>query len=260
MVLVGATYQNNMVFIMAFLLFSFGIIAMVQTHHNLDGLIVESLFIEPGFAHTKGRARLRVKTRKKKPLILTVFETKEIKITSDLIVSGHPNLLEGPVSYGKRGAYNLKKIKVKTIYPYGLFVAWQWHPISTTYFVYPERFGSQLYTFRTSRDGEDFSGHKKFRDGDSLRHVDWKAFARERPLLLKEFHDGNSTTHLFDFDKVLASNTEQKLSQLSKWISETYSNRNNFGLILKGKIIPASNGTEHFHRCLRELAKYEEAS
>jgi uncharacterized protein (DUF58 family) len=256
MVMVGATYQNNMVFIMAFLLFSLAIIAMIQTHHNLDGLVIENVLVDSGFANGTGRIQVRAQSAKKRAFISTVFEGKNVRAFADIVEADKKNFIDGFVQYGPRGVYTINRIKVKTVFPYGLFVAWQYHKVNAEFHVYPERLGDLTLPKKSTIEGEDFSGHKKFSDKDSLRHVDWKAYARGRPLLLKEFKDGADVTYLFDIDQVKKDDVEQKLSQLSKWISETYAERKYFGLILGRKIVPPSNSAEQFHRCLRELAKY----
>lgn len=256
MVMVGATYQNNMVFIMAFLLFSLAIIAMIQTHHNLDGLVVENILVESGFANSTGQIQIRAQSSKKRPFIATVYEGKGVRAFADVIDVEKKNFIRGSIEYGSRGVYKINRIKVKTVFPYGLFVAWQYHKVNAEYHVYPERLGDIKLPHKATAEGEDFSGHKKFSDKDSLRHVDWKAFARGRPLLLKEFKEGAEVTYLFDIDEIKKDNLEQRLSQLSKWISESHAERKHFGLVLGRKVIPPSNGAEQFHRCLRELAKY----
>ena len=256
MVMVGATYQNNMVFVMAFLLFSLAIIAMVQTHHNIDGLVVESLTISSGFSRNTGKIQIRAISKKNRNYIATVYEGKGIRAFGEMVDATQKNLIEGSVEFGPRGVYKIDRIKVKTVFPYGLFVAWQYHRVEAEYHVYPERKGSLSLPIRASSEGEDFSGHKKFTDKDSIRHVDWKAYARGRPLLLKEFKEGAEATYIFDIDEIQSDNVEQKLSQLAKWISETHADRKSFGLTLGKKKVLPSNGNEQLHRCLRELARY----
>lgn len=257
MILVGATYSNNMVFIMAFILFSLGNIAMIQTHHNLNGLTILDVYVDSGFAESQSRVTFRVQTQKKKSFFALTLEQKGLEAIADVIEADRINLVTGHIQFSKRGKYKLNRVKVKTVFPYGLFVAWQWHTVQAEYFVYPKPFGSLTPQSSTLVEGDDFSGLKRYRDGDSLKHVDWKAVSRGRPMMIKEFNEGVPSTQIFDISSIPIINPEEKLSQLSQWVSDAFKERNSFGLILGDRRIHASNGREHLHRCLSELAKYE---
>ena len=55
---------------------------------------------------------------------------------------------------------------------------------------------------------------RPFRDGDSPRQVDWKAYAREAPLLVKEYSAMGSELRMFDFSQLGNLGTEARLEQL----------------------------------------------
>ena len=53
-----------------------------------------------------------------------------------------------------------------------------------------------------SAGADEWLGLRPFRDGDSPRQVDWKAYAREAPLLVKEYSAAGSELRMFDFNQL----------------------------------------------------------
>src|SRR5262249_47476384 len=116
------------------------------------------------------------------------------------------------------------------------------------------------YASRQSlRDGtEDFRGFRDYVQGDSPRHIHWKALARGAPLLVKEYAAASQTPVVFDLDDVRARDTENRLSQLCRWIVEADRNGAVYGLGLPGVLIPLASGPVHRRRCLTALARFGE--
>jgi uncharacterized protein (DUF58 family) len=259
MLVVGAVYANNMVFMMAFALFGLGNIAMLQTHKNINSLIVESAHVSSGFAGDKVPVIIRVKNRKKNNFIVVEFRVLDQTIEALQIEANTNSIIQGSFLLAKRGHYTGQRVRVQTVFPYGLFVAWQWHHVNIDFYVYPKPVGQQEPLFQQGGNGEDFSGHRDFREGDSLRHVNWKSFAKGRPKLVKEFKDGNPHASIYTLEQVEGDDLERRLSQLTKWITDAFDNKWDFGLHLRNKTIAVGTGKEHLHRCLKELATHEAA-
>ena len=62
------------------------------------------------------------------------------------------------------------------------------------------------------------SGCAPFRDGDSPRQVDWKAYAREAPLLVKEYQPAGAELRCLILRSVPARGPEARLAQLARWV------------------------------------------
>jgi uncharacterized protein (DUF58 family) len=109
---------------------------------------------------------------------------------------------------------------------------------------------------------DEWAGLRPFRDGDSPRQVDWKAYAREAPLLVKEYQAFNSELHRFDYARVRLPDVEARLSQLARWVVDADSQGEPYSLELPGTSIPADSGPEQRQRCLAALARFgiEEAA
>jgi len=106
---------------------------------------------------------------------------------------------------------------------------------------------------------DEWATLRVFRDGDSPRQVAWKAYARGGPLLVKEYTASGSAERLFDFDVLAGLATEQRLSQLCKWIVTAAADEERFGLRLPRVHIELDQGAAHRQRCLRALARHDPA-
>jgi uncharacterized protein (DUF58 family) len=103
---------------------------------------------------------------------------------------------------------------------------------------------------------DEWLGLRPFRDGDSPRQVDWKAYAREAPLLVKEYQPPGAELRLFDFAAVPLADTEGRLSQLARWVVDAEAQGERYGLTLPGVRVAPERGPAHRHRCLSLLARF----
>jgi len=92
-------------------------------------------------------------------------------------------------------------------------------------------------------------------DGEAAE-VDWKAYAREAPLLVKEYSPAGSELHLFDFAQLTDPDTEARLSQLARWVVDAEAHGERYGVVLPGVLLRPDRGPEHRHRCLAALAVF----
>jgi uncharacterized protein (DUF58 family) len=109
---------------------------------------------------------------------------------------------------------------------------------------------------RGGSEVDEWLGLRRFRDGDSPRQVDWKAYAREAPLLVKEYQPSGAELRLFDFAAVPLADTEGRLSQLARWVVDAEAQGERYGLTLPGVRVAPERGPAHRHRCLSLLARF----
>lgn len=272
MILIGASYQNNLVNLLAYFMLSLIFIAMIQTHNNLTRIHITSVDVEGGFAGgeivittTLGNAgtdsRFAIESDVSRLKLLSRYE-------NHLPLIGQGALkLRSSYRAEKRGRFELKRVKLSTTYPLGLFRSWQWYPVSTTYFVYPERKSlrpppsiqapTETALQTLGHAGDDFSGHRRYETGDSAKHIDWKARARGRPLLVKQFMTGEAGALEFDWSRLASLTDEDRLSQLAEWIDTARRTKSLFVLKLPGTSLPASHGLQYSVRCLEALAAFD---
>ncbi len=103
-----------------------------------------------------------------------------------------------PMSFEKRGLYNLGPAELKTTDPFGLLRFARRFPETTEVVVYPEVHDLPGFPLRGSgadagtrgsfsQRGDEFSGLREYRRGDERRHIHWKSVARTGQLVVKEF-------------------------------------------------------------------------
>ncbi len=271
---VGAIYNNNLVNLLSFFLASIAIVSMVQTHDNLKGVKLKTIRSSSGFADSF----ITVETTLENPTKSTRFNLQVRlpglefyeEIEDSVPISAFSrNRFQGVYRTQKRGVYKISRVQISSIYPLGLFYAWTYVDTESQYFVYPKAFGRQPLpddsvegeTSRFSQShGEDFSGHRNFQNADSPRRVDWKAFARGRGTLVKEFRSGSSKSLLLDYGACKQNQLEERLEQLSLWIEYCRKKEIPFALRLPDQYIDTGLGVRHVKKTLEELAQFKAES
>jgi uncharacterized protein (DUF58 family) len=169
-----------------------------------------------------------------------------------------------PGSGENRGMYPLGSIIIRTSYPFGLIWASYRLPVDVEYYVYPKPKGTSVWpTLRpggehgsptSNKPGDDFSGVRAYMPGESLRHVDWKAFARGRPLSIKQFSGGAGYELWLDAAAMDRLPLEMRLSQLALWIVNAEKEEIPYALKLGRTTLPLGLGPAHSRRALEALA------
>ena len=164
----------------------------------------------------------------------------------------------------RRGVYQFDSLLVRTYYPFGLFWASIRVPVGLEYFIYPRPAGSGTWptlhpsvdgdSLNSQKAGDDFSGVRAYMPGESLRHVDWKAFARGRPLSVKQFTGGGGHELWLDASEMNRLPLESRLSQLALWIVNAEKEEIPYALRLGRTTLPLGLGPTQSRRALEALA------
>jgi uncharacterized protein (DUF58 family) len=266
MLLAGLNYANSLTLFLTFLLAAFALVAMQQCHRNLLGTEVASALAPPVFAGSTGRVQLTLAN----PAALARARLEAALPGGEVMTADLPahaqRRLELPLATSARGVVRIERVKLATAHPFGLFRAWTWVHTPVELLVYPRPRGrlpmptqSALQRGLRAQAGagaDEWAGLRPFRDGDSPRQVDWKAYARAAPLLVKEYTDGASELRLFEFAALAQLDLEARLSQLARWVVDAEARGERYGLALPGTWLPPERGPEHRHRCLAALALF----
>jgi uncharacterized protein (DUF58 family) len=102
---------------------------------------------------------------------------------------------------------------------------------------------------------EDFHDFRRYRPGDNLRHVLWRAYAKGQPLQSQVFAESLSQSHWLDYDAV-EGDRERRLGVLCFWVLELQRSNEPFGLQVPGQKLELGIGDEHCQRALRMLALF----
>jgi uncharacterized protein (DUF58 family) len=90
--------------------------------------------------------------------------------------------------------------------------------------------------------------------GESVRHIDWKAFARGRPLSVKQFTGGDGHELWLDAAALEHVPLEKRLSQLALWVVNAEKEEIPYALKLGRTLLPTGLGSQQSRRALEALA------
>jgi uncharacterized protein (DUF58 family) len=266
MLVAGLNYTNSVALLLAFVLGGFALVAMHQCHRNVLGLSLLDAAAAPLFAGSAGSLCLTLENASRLGRYrVQVAATEEGAAALDLPAGSHGRL-ELPLRAARRGLQRIDRLRLSSTHPYGLFRVWTWIHAPIVFVVYPRPAGSMpLPADSGARSGtsprdtigaDEWRGLRSFRDGDSPRQVAWKAYAREAPLLVKEYSSAGSTLRMLSLERARQPDIESRLAQLARWIVDADARGDLYGLELPGGHIAPHRGADHRHRCLTALALY----
>jgi uncharacterized protein (DUF58 family) len=266
MLIAGLNYANSLALFLTFLLGGFALVTMHLCHRNLLGASLYSAYAPPTFALRSGNLQVTLANSASVPRYrIESGVSDEPTLAADVPALGRQHVAL-PVAAPKRGIVPLDRLRLATSHPFGLFRAWTWVHAPLEMLVYPRPFGSLPMPAESGRKtgsrsqghsgADEWHGLRPFRDGDSPRQVDWKAYAREAPLLVKEYSAMGSELRIFNFSQLGNLDTEARLEQLARWVVDAEESGDRYGLELPGVHIAPDRGADHRHECLAALAVY----
>ncbi len=262
-------YNNNMAFFLAFLLASTALLSMSRVHGNLVGLVIHPETPTPVFAGESLHLAIHLENPSSLPrlgLVLRAFHPNETGHTIELPAQGSV-VLTLSVPTRVRGWFTPPSLRLESRRPFGLFVAWTRLPPLPPAIIYPAPANPALPLPPPSAgsgsrraehpDVEDFQGLRRYRPGDTLRHIHWPAYARGSGLLTKRFESPPIETRILNWHET-PGRLEERLSHLTRWIMELEAASCPYGLVLPNLHEPPQCNPGHHQRCLTALALYPE--
>ncbi len=266
MLLGSMNYNNNLSFLLTFILAGLGFVSMHQCQRNLVGLELSFAGVEPVFAGQSAQFRVAVTNKAKTARHgIRLYVDKTASEIHDLL-PGESKVFSLAVITNKRGWISLPRFGIRTLFPFELFGSWAWLHMDLRGLVYPEPADqppqppptqtAHGHRQHDARGEEDFAGLRKFNVGDSPRHVAWKAYARSGQLLSKQFAGADTSSQWFDFNDVVADDVELRLSILTSWIIAADRTFEDYGLRMPDAAFQPSHGESHRRKCLEALATF----
>ncbi len=270
MLLGSMNYNNNLSFVLTFILVGVGFVSMHQCQRNLVGLELTFAGAEPVFAGQSIRFGIAVTNHSRNTRHnMRLYCDGALSETKDLL-PGESSIFVLAVPTTRRGWVKLERFGIRTMFPFELFRAWSWLHMDVTGLVYPQpatqppdpppTMVAQGHRQHDARGEEDFAGLRKYHEGDSPRHVAWKAYARSGQLLSKQFAGADTSSQWFDFDEIAGIDVEQRLSILTRWIVDADRTLEDYGLRVPGAEFEPAHGEAHRRACLEALAMFDEAA
>ena len=268
LLMAAINYENGLSYALTFILAALGQVSMLYTHRNLLGIRFLAGSSAPVFSGQVARFRFSVRNDTAKPRYrVELTSGGEVFATVDLEPHEQKQVvLERPAT--KRGYLQIDDIKAHTRFPIGLLYSWTTricldqnclvypHPAPAGSFPLPVggEDGSQP---GASHHGEDFVGLRDYRFGDSLKQVHWKALARGRGMLTKQYGGGSGEKIWLDWSALQNNDPEQRIQILCRYVLDAEELQIDYGLRLPGMEILPACGKDHLHQCLKALALLE---
>lgn len=199
-ILVGSiNHNNNLGFILAFLLGGISFISIFHTFRNLSGLTLLSARATPVFAGQTASFEINMVNQGVARYSLSFTFDKKEKTNIDL-AAGEKQTIAIPHATEKRGVLKPKILTVSTTYPLGLFRCWSLLFLDTPFLVYPRPVsGPTIIAPGLKKDEnegksggpgvDDFAGLKSYQPGDPFQHLSWKSFHVARDCNEKSLQD-----------------------------------------------------------------------
>ena len=264
LLLIAFVYNNNLVYLLAFLLASIFFITILHTYNSLAGLVLQKGRSQAVFAGEAVGFNILINNpvdmkRYNLQIKLEQIENLYIKPQSKASITLY-SLTK------KRGWHTAGTVTLSSSYPLGLFRTWSPILFNLKALVYPKPSAHELPFPETpsaqSRQGfrqkgaDDFYGLKAYLPGDSPKHIHWKAFAKGQGLFSKIYRGDSSAQIWLDYDQAPGHNTEERLSQLCRWVLDAERIGIQFGFSLPGLKLSPDNGLLHTTKCLEALALF----
>jgi len=197
LLLIAFVYNNNLAYLLGFMLASIFFVSILHTFKSLAGLVVQAGFVQPVFAGESAGFTITVTNPGHQPrtTLSVTLETEQV-LRLDAYESRTLILY---AATRKRGWQMIDTVTFASSYPLGIFRAWSPIRLDSKVLVYPKpsafsipfpaNSGQQpLGQRRQDRSGrDDFNGIRTYQAGDPLRQIHWKAYAKGLGLLSKKY-------------------------------------------------------------------------
>ncbi len=270
LLLVAFVYNNNLTYILAFLLASIFFISILHSFKALSGLIIQPGKTRNVFAGEAAPFQIHIKNpANSKRFSLQIKSAQGDPVQLD--VEAHSTALVTLYDKtGRRGRQALGAVTVYSYFPFGLFRSWSVLHFDLTTLVYPQpsvidqpfpEYSTAPHQPGFNRQGDDdFYGLTDYQNGDPIRRIHWKAYAKGQGLYSKQY-SGTSTAQIWlDYEYTPGNNVEQRLSQLCRWVIEAERASLLYGFKIPGLRLEPNNGPLHSRKCLEALALFGEPS
>jgi uncharacterized protein (DUF58 family) len=275
-ILTAATYNNNLIFILGFFMFSVFVVSMLQTHYNIKGVRLDFASAEEGFTGDPLTVTLHLTQKRAKWKRGLEIRTGSKRIPTlsrrrvDLDPKETAKLCSIDVRVQDRGVWALPPVILETFYPLGLFRAWKVFRFDAQLTVYPRPDTSQVLVPRSFESGQedlglrtspegDFGELKAYLQGESYHQIAWKHYARTGDLYTK-VHWGEDHKHYvipWSVSGKDQNEIEAALKRLSGWIKTALDENASFEMETPSLRIDPGRGLDQARKCWRQLAEYK---
>jgi uncharacterized protein (DUF58 family) len=264
LLLIAFIYNNNLVYLLAFLLLSVFSVTLLHTYKSLAGLTIQAGQNTPVYAGENAGFVIHLgnpSPLERPNVACTLADTETIALAPHGKAS-----ISLTLPTQKRGWLKADIVTVSSTYPLGFFKVWSDLALDLTTLVYPkpsafslplpDTAGTKSNLTRLQKGADDFYGLSEYQPGDSLKQIHWKAFAKSQGLYSKHYGNAEATELWLDYAQTSGHSTEERISQLCRWLLEAEQAHLVYGFALPGLQLGPALGYQHSRRCLEALALF----
>lgn len=258
------------------MLVSLGITTIFQTNFNMDRVTITILPFTKSHAESITFIRILIENRSTQPVYHLTFKLREKTALHEPLDIDHlpPKQsleIELPIIFYQRGYQDIPTILAETKFPLGLLRSWKWIRSEDPILIYPAKKGNlslpmvgrsssgrQIQQHKKQNPGDEFLGHRPYHQSDSLRQIDWKAYARSQKLNIKLFDNEDCGSQLLSWHHTSSLlNIEAKISQLAQWVGLCQRQKLDFVLELPQWTSSSDHSQKHIDECFERLALFQ---
>lgn len=264
MLLASIVYNNNLGFLLTFLLASIVLISILHNFRSLSGLKVRPVNSRSVFAGEMTNYAITIENQSAAKRINLSASISGQKPVFKSIRPYSLVTLKLPLKTHRRGWLSPGTLTISSQFPLGLFESWSPLNFSSPVLVYPRPSEKSipLLSSRTDQgsaktplvDGDDFYGLQDYQPGDSLHHIHWKAYAKGHGLVKKQYGGERISDRYFDLEQTPGATMEERISRLCRSILDAERSGIQYGMKIPGKLINPGRGEQHQAECLTALA------
>lgn len=280
--LFGTNYQNNLVLLLSFFIFSLFITLLLLSCLNLSGIELTPQAANSVAAKQYFNFPLQLKTKKGKIKEGLRFSWSE-QYPSDSASKTHLDYLSGQTTIEfdffaeQRGSFHPAWLCVTSYAPLGFFRAWAVMRVEAQSWAYPEPMEGPLPLTTVleghHQDGDaqdqDWQALNEYQTGDNLSRIYWRRFALNQELWtrgepIEQFEEALELAMddiILDYHSPAFTgfNKEKRLSILCHWVLYMQQHNKYFALKLDskqlgGKQLASGSGNAHCLKALKLLA------
>lgn len=265
MLLGDINYNLSLGYVLTFLLAMMAVMSMLHAFRNLAHLEIRAGHSEPVF--NGETANFIFHFRNPGTLArhqLCLMHPQGDTVSFD-VAAQQDSVIVLPLAATRRGWLQPGRLRLYTEFPLGLFHAWSYLHFDTRCLVYPRPLAETPLPPGDAPDGagkrsvagdDDFAGLRGYIAGDALPRIDWKAYARERGLQVKQFSMQVGEELWLDFAAAADADSESKLARMARWVLDAEAQGMRYGLRLPDGELPPNHGEAQQQECLRRLALF----
>ncbi len=229
--LIAVFYENNFGLLLSIIIFFIFFISIFVSHQNINHLtlsIPDKYFIEA--------------TKDETIDIQIINEINEKKINLDLV---YKNLILTNINFNKklniirlrdkyfeRGSYQISRIILKSIYPFGIIRTKRYFDSKSKIIVFPKKIQPNLNLLNEfninliGNANDEFEGIEDYKNGDSFSKIAWKKSIVKNKKYIKKFEEPKKENKLvLNLDNYTEIPFEDLLSYTSFIIDYYYKNK-----------------------------------